>query len=227
MTGTTPSPRWERRKEDRPGDLLATALIEFTERGYAATRLEDVAARAGVSKGTLYLYYPGKEALFQAVIRESIVPLLADYESTVAGSDAPSAELLERFFQDWWRYFGSTQLAGLCKLIVAESGNFPDVARFFQQEVVEPEGRLLGDIIERGIARGEFRQVDVECLVEISLSPMVMRAIWQHSIEPVCPLGRIELDRFLACHLDQLLAYLGQPGRYCPRGPAGTPELLE
>lgn len=211
MSATTVSPRWERRKDARPGDLLAAALVEFTERGYTATRLDDVAARAGVSKGTLYLYYPSKEALFLAVIRESLVPLLSDYERTVSGSGASSAELLETFFRDWWRYFGSTQLAGLCKLIVAESGNFPDVARFFQQEVVEPEARLLGGIIERGIARGEFRRVDVECLVEISLSPMVMRAIWQHSIEPICPVGGIELDRFLACHLDQLLAYLAQP----------------
>ncbi len=217
MDSTTPSPRWERRKDDRPGDLLAAALVEFTERGYAATRLDDVATRAGVSKGTLYLYYPGKEALFQAVIRESIVPLLSDYERTVAGSDADSAVLLEGFFRDWWLYFGSTQLAGLCKLIVAESGNFPDAARYFQQEVVEPEARLLGGIIERGIARGEFRQVDVECLVQLSLSPMVMRAIWQHSIEMVCPIGQIELDRFLRCHLDQLLAYLRQP----QPGPAG------
>lgn len=213
MTAATPSPRWERRKDDRPGDLLAAALVEFTERGYAATRLDDVAARAGVSKGTLYLYYPGKEALFQAVVRESLVPLLSDYESSLASSDASSAQQLEAFFRDWWRYFGSTQLAGLCKLIVAESSNFPEVARFFQEEVVGPEMRLLGGIIERGIARGEFRRVDVECLVQISLSPMVMRAIWQHSIEPVCRVDHIELDRFLACHLEQLLAYLGRPAR--------------
>jgi len=219
MGSTIPSPRWERRKDDRPGDLLAAAVVEFTERGYAATRLDDVAARAGVSKGTLYLYYPGKEALFEAVIRESIVPLLSDYERTVAGSDADSATLVEGFFRDWWLYFGSTQLAGLCKLIVAEAGNFPDAARYFQQEVVEPEARLLGGIIERGIERGEFRQVDVECLVQVSLSPMVMRAIWQHSIELVCPIAQIELDRFLRCHLDQLLAYLRRP----EAGPATSP----
>lgn len=213
MNGTfSPSPRWERRKDDRPGDLLAAALVEFTERGYAATRLDDVATRAGVSKGTLYLYYQGKEALFKAVIRESIVPLLSDYERTVADSDADSAALLEGFFRNWWLYFGSTQLAGLCKLIVAESGNFPDAARYFQQEVVEPQVRLLAGIIERGIARREFRPVDVECLVQISISPMVMRALWQHSIGAVCPVGQIDLDRFLRCHLDQLLAFLVHPG---------------
>lgn len=220
MGSTIPSPRWERRKDDRPGDLLAAALVEFTERGYAATRLDDVATRAGVSKGTLYLYYPGKEALFKAVIRESIIPLLSDYERTVAGAEGSAAMLLEGFFRDWWLYFGSTQLAGLCKLIVAESGNFPDVARFFQREVVEPEERLLGGIIERGIEQGEFRQVDVECLVQISLSPMVMRAIWQHSIEPVCPVGQIELDRFLRCHLEQLLAFLRHPGAATAGRPA-------
>lgn len=212
MTAASPSPRWERRKDDRPGDLLAAALVEFTERGFAATRLDDVAARAGVSKGTLYLYYPSKEALFQAVIRESLVPMLSDYENSLADSEASPAEQLEAFFRDWWRYFGSTQLAGLCKLIVAESSNFPEVARFFQEEVVGPEMRLLGGIIQRGIERGEFRPVDVECLVQISLSPMVMRAIWQHSIEPVCPVHQVDIERFLACHLEQLLAYLRRPG---------------
>src|SRR5690606_41336945 len=125
---------------------------------------------------------------------------------------AASAEQPAACFRDWWAYVGPRPLAGPCKLIVAASRNFPGAARFFREEVVGPQMRLLGGIIQRGIARGEFRPVDVECLVQISLSPMVMRAIWQHSIEPVCPVHQVEIGRFLDCHLEQLLAYLRRPG---------------
>jgi AcrR family transcriptional regulator len=211
-------PRWERRKEARPGELLDAALDLFVERGFAATRLDEVAARAGVSKGTLYLYYAGKEELFKAVVRQNIVPLIDSFEREMATWQAGSAELLQAFFRGWWTRFGSTQLAGIAKLVVGEAGNFPELALFFQQEVVLPNAGLLRAIVERGIRRGEFVEVDIDASVQLWMSPLVMKAIWGRSIQPCCPPGmEVPIDRFLDAHLRSVLAALS-PDK--PRGPA-------
>ena len=177
-------PRWERRKQARPGELLAAALDLFVERGFAATRLDEVAARAGVSKGTLYLYYASKEDLFKAVVRQNIVPLIDAFKRDVATSQADSAELLGAFFHGWWTRFGATRLAGIAKLVIGEAGNFPELARFFQEEVVGPNAALLRAIIERGVARREFRPIDLDATVHLWISPLVMRAVWECSIQP-------------------------------------------
>jgi len=200
-------PRWERRKESRPSELLAAALELFVERGYAATRLDDIAARAGVSKGTLYLYFPNKEELFKALVRENIVALLDRFRAEVEASDAPSAQLLDLFLRSWWRDFGATRLAGLTKLIMAEAGNFPEVARFFHDEVIRPNGELLGSIIARGIARGEFREVDVETAAHLWIAPLVMKAMWSHSFE-LCRIAgsAIDPERMLDAHLELIVA---------------------
>lgn len=219
MAATSPrSPRWERRKDARPGELLDAALDLFVEKGYAATRLDDVAARAGVSKGTLYLYYASKEDLFKAVVRQNIVPLIEAFQRDVAQSSASSAALLGEFFRQWWSSFGSTRLAGIAKLVVGEAGNFPELARFFQEEVVLPNAMLLRSIVERGMRQREFRDVDVDACIHLWMSPMVMRAIWEHSILPCCPASlEVPIERFLAAHLDYVL------GALAPRPPAGGP----
>ena len=203
---STRAPRWERRKESRPAELLAAALDIFVERGFAATRLDDVAARAGVSKGTLYLYYPSKEELLKAVVRESIVPLIEQYRRNVEQSGKPSEQLLRDFFPDWWTRFGSTQLAGIAKLIIGEAGNFPELARFFQEEVVVPNLQLLITIVQRGIERGEFKPVDLESAVHIWMAPLVLKAIWRHSIGPCCPPEfDVPVERVLKTHIDLIL----------------------
>ncbi|MBV6539814.1 TetR/AcrR family transcriptional regulator, partial [Ursidibacter maritimus] len=124
-------PRWTRRKDARPQELLAAALVLFVERGYAATRLDDVATRAGVSKGTLYLYFASKEDLFRAVVRENLVPVLDEAEQAIDSYTGHSASLLREFILGWWQRIGDTPLSGLTKLMVAESGNFPEVAKFY------------------------------------------------------------------------------------------------
>jgi len=202
-------PRWERRKESRPAELLAAALGIFVERGFAATRLEEVARRAGVSKGTLYLYYESKEELFKAVVRETIVPMIRDYRRGVESSDAPSTELLPRFFGEWWRHFGSTPLAGIAKLIVAEAGNFPELARFFHDEVIQPNDALLAAIVERGVARGEFAPIDVEAATRVWMAPLVLKAISAHSLDRVCPGDAlIDPERFMRAHTAFVMASL-------------------
>ena len=202
-------PRWERRKERRPGELLDAALDLFVERGFAATRLDDVAARAGVSKGTLYLYYASKDELFKAVVRENLVPLIENFRRDIEQSDAPGERLLRNFFEGWWSRVGATRLAGIVKLIVGEAGNFPELAQFFFEEVSQPNLQLLTDIIDRGIASGEFQSVDVEVAVHAWMSPLILKAIWTHSIQPCCPgAPEIPAERFLNAHLDLIMRCL-------------------
>ncbi len=204
-----PAPRRERRKESRPAELLAAALDLFVERGYAATRLDDIASRAGVSKGTLYLYFANKEELFKALVRENIVSRLDRFRAELDGSPAPASALVGTFLRGWWREFGGTRLAGIAKLILSEAGNFPEVARFFHDEVIRPNGELFASILARGVASGEFRPVDVETAAQLWISPLVMKAMWTRSFELCGSAGpAVDPQRLLDAHLDLILAAL-------------------
>jgi len=212
---TPPRPRWERRKEARPAELLAAALDLFVEKGYAGTRLEDVAARAGVSKGTLYLYFQNKEELFKAVVRENIVTPLAEAAQETRDYEGPTETLLRKLIAAWWKDFGATHAGGLTKLLMAESGNFPEIAAFFLEEVIEPWHHMLGSVIERGIKRREFRAVDVALFTRVMTAPLVMLSLWTRSFGP-CSAQPMDADAFVAMLLDTHLTAL-RAGRTKPQ----------
>ena len=196
-----PRPRWERRKEARPAEIISAALDLFVERGYANARAEDVAARAGISKGTLYLYFANKEELFKAVVRENIVPTIAEAESMVATHQGPTPELLKEVFWGWWDKLGATRLSGITKLVMAESGNFPEITSFYVEEVIERGNRMFISLLERGISRGEFRAVDVESMVNVMVAPVVMLMMWKHSFGP-CGTRDVDPRRTIASLVD-------------------------
>jgi AcrR family transcriptional regulator len=203
--------RWRRRKEARPDEILAAALESFAARGFAATRLEDIAARAGISKGTLYLYFKNKEELFEAVVRAKLLPNLARIEALAASFDGRSATLLERLLLTIAGVVGS-ELGAIPKLVIAEAGNFPDLARFYLDEVVRRGLRLIGAILRRGIERGEFRAVDVDHAVFCVIAPMLMAALWKNSLEPY-DRAPLETEALVRTHLDLLLRGLEPDGR--------------
>jgi AcrR family transcriptional regulator len=197
-------PRWTRRKHARPEEITAAALESFVERGYAATRLEDVAARAGISKGTLYLYFANKEELFKAVVREALVARLVEFQSQIGKFQGSSADLLRLVFKNWWERIGSTRISGIPKLILSEARNFPEIARFYVEEVVRPGRETLAEVIRRGIARGEFRDdIDVEASVHLLAAPMLMITLWKNALEPCCD-DRIDPVTLLEAHVDML-----------------------
>jgi AcrR family transcriptional regulator len=197
-------PRWERRKDARPQELLAAALDLFVERGYASTRLEDVARRAGVSKGTLYLYFTNKEELFKAVVRENIVPALGEAEDIISTFEGHSADLLRCVMLGWWERLGATKASGIIKLVMAEAGNFPDLALFYQEEVINRSTTMIASMFERAIACGQFRPVDVAVMTQVLIAPMLMLITWKHTVGPCNP-GQLDPLVFLDAFLDMAL----------------------
>src|SRR2546426_5962987 len=165
-----PKPRWQRRKDARPEEIVAAALDVFVEHGFAGARLEDVARRAGVTKGTVYLYFKSKEALFKAVVRQTIVPAIAQGEALAQAFTGSARELVERLVREYWRLVGETALAGIPKLIMAEAGTFPRLTRFYYDQVVTPGQRLMAGVIERGIKNGGFRTARVMIVAELAVA---------------------------------------------------------
>lgn len=203
MESATP-PRRQRRKEARPSELTEAALDLFVEKGFAATRLEDVASRAGVSKGTLYLYFDSKEALFKAVIQEGIVPVIAKGESIVAAHTGSSSEALRQLILSWWQMIGGTKLGGIPKLMVSEARNFPEVAQFYYDNVIVRGRRLMRGVLDQGMESGEFKPLNVETCIDVLMAPPLMLAIWQNSLS-VCRCAHSGPAEFLDMHLELAL----------------------
>ena len=197
-------PRWQRRKEARPEEIVNAALATFAEFGFAATRLDDVAARAGVTKGTIYLYFKNKEDLFQAVVRQTVIPKLDRAEQEVREWPGTTAELLRHMVRGWWTSVGKTPLAGVVKLIVAEATNFPDVTRFYHKEVIRRGHSLFAQVLQRGVDSGEFRPVDVPLTVRLVTAPMLMAVVHSQSLYR-CVRETIDWDRYVETHLEMLL----------------------
>src|SRR5688572_4456660 len=175
-------PNRQRRKEARPQELLDAALELFVEKGFSATRAEEVALRAGVSKGTLYLYYPSKEDLLKAVIEQRLSSEIAAGAAEAASFTGPTPQLLRELLTSWWQRMYDSPVSGVFKIIITEVRSFPEIAEFHRRAVVEPGHALIGGLIKRGIERGEFRPVDVMCAVHSIVFPMIMVCIHKHSL---------------------------------------------
>src|ERR1041385_5271014 len=174
-------PRWRRRPEERPSQIVDAALDVFAERGLAGARLDDIARQAGVAKGTIYSYFPNKEALFQAVVRHTVVSQIESGERDFESARTSAAESLERHMRRHWQFIRSPKFAPLFRLIHAELPKYPDLARFYGEEVVTRGHRLLASIIRRGIDGGEFRDVDPFVAARMLSAPLVLHGIWcQH-----------------------------------------------
>jgi AcrR family transcriptional regulator len=177
-TQSTGEPRWRRLPGERPGQILQAALEVFGERGLAASRLEDIAKRAGLSKGTIYLYFPNKEELFREMVRHTVVSQIEQREQLVSSTSGTASELLVLFMRDYWKFIRSAQFAPLFRLIHAEIQNFPDLASFYSQEVVARGHRLMAAIIARGIESGEFREMEPMVAARMLAGTFVMHGLW-------------------------------------------------
>jgi len=197
-------PRWQRRKDARPEELVAAALEVFVERGYDGTTLADVARRAGVTKGTIYLYFENKEALFKAVVRQTIVPVIAQGEALARSFTGSARDLLEQLVREYWRLVGETALAGIPKLMMAEAATFPELTRFYYDEVVARGHRLMAGVIDRGVKNGEFRPVDVMLAAKLAMSPLMHATVVRRAFASCMPEG-FNVQAYLDTHIDLYL----------------------
>lgn len=201
--------RRSRRKEARPGELLDAALDLFVSKGYAATRVEEVARKAGVSKGTLFLYFPSKEELFKAVVRHVLADRFAEWDVELDAYQQDTAALIHYCYEVWWTRIGSTQVCGLTQLVMAEAHNFPEIAAFYRQEVVEPSSRLLTRVLQRGIARGELLPMDLHYGASLLVAPLVFCATAQSSGGLCLPAAAadtpFDIPQFLRLQADALM----------------------
>jgi TetR/AcrR family transcriptional regulator len=196
----------ERRKEARPGELLDAALDLFVEKGFAATRAEEVAARAGVSKGTLFLYFPSKEELFKAVVRENISGRFQEWNQEFERFEGNTPDMLRYCLKVWWERIGASRASGITKLIISEARNFPDIAAFYQQEVIKPGQALIRKILQRGVDRGEFRVLDLEYALFSVTAPMMFLIMMKHSLGACVPQDYpLDPERYITSQVETLL----------------------
>lgn len=199
-----------RRKEARPAELLEAALALFVEKGFAATRSEEVAKAAGVSKGTLYLYFPSKEELLKAVIQHFLGTEIETGIQEAAAADGPTAQVMEKLLVTWWTRIYEGPASGVFKLVITEVRNFPDIGEFWVERVVGPGQAIVSGLIRRGIERGEFVVDDVESACHSILMPLILECVHKHSFM-ACGVGKdMEIDpvQFMHAHLRLIFAGL-------------------
>ncbi len=215
-SAASPAATHQRRKEARPQELLDAALDLFVEKGFAATRSEEVASRAGVSKGTLYLYYPSKEELLKEVIRHNVVNQIAEGIEIVRAFEGSSSELLGNVLRLWWERVGETRASGILKLMMSEVRNFPEIAQFWIDEVTSPADRMVAEIVQRGIDSGEFRPVNVGDVVHALISPLLFLVMNKHSLGACLPSEKLDPRAIIEAQIDLVLNGLHAPVRALP-----------
>ena len=199
--GPAPKPTSNRaeRAAERRGAIIEAAMDEFIARGFAATRLDDVARRAGVAKGTIYLHFKDKESMFEELIRTAIVPMITRLWGTPPQPGASVRDLVEGFAKTFIEEVATTRRGDLVRLIVAEGPRFPAVADFYYREVVSRGLAGMRALIELGIARGEIKQKNLARFPQIMVAPALIAVIWQSLFSRHAPLDALEMFRV---HLD-------------------------
>jgi len=207
MTDTPQSTR-KRRKDARPGEILAAAFAEFAESGFQGTSMEAVAARAGIVKGTVYRYFPNKQALFEEAVRARILPILEQVSSAVHMQDLSPREQLSRLLRNLHRHLDDAEARSLIRILIAEGEHFPELLSFYHREALSRLHILIRHMLQRGVASGEFRASALDRMPLMLLSPALLMLIWQMTFQPIDPLDR---EAAVQAHLVLVLGALS-PG---------------
>ena len=210
-----PTKTWSRRKQARPGEILDAALTVFAEKGFAAARMEDIAAKAGVTKGTIYLYFPSKEEVFKSLARQHVGDTLTDAMERAKDYQGSVRDFLAMMLAIMAEKIERAHLAVLPKIIIGESGNFPELARFWRDEVIDKALAMMSGLIATGIERGEIRDlpadVPPEYVARLCVAPLVMSIIWR-SVFAATDTVPFDYRKFLSLHLDVLMRGLAPEG---------------
>jgi len=189
-TPTAPMPpRWRRRAEARPEEILDAALAEFTDRGFEAARMEDIAKRAGLSKAAIYLYFPSKMALLEALIEAKVAPLARQAQTLSAAGAADPLTALRMLATVAAARMADPKMIAVPRLIIGISGRFPEIAEYYRTHVVAKARGALEALVEAGIASGKIRQVDTNAVVRAFIGPLFFEAMWTHVLGGETALG--------------------------------------
>jgi len=207
--------RWTRRKQERPAEILDAALKVFAQKGFAAARMDDIAKEAGVTKGTIYLYFENKEAVFKSLVRESVGATIATVTAAAQAQQGSARLLLRMVLTRVAQLLVESDRVVLPKIVIGESSNFPWLAEFYRFEIIEKGLQLMMSLIERGIAQGEFRALPAHHVARLCVAPVLLGAIWRVTFanldaEPYDYNGLIET------HLDVLFRGLAPEGGASP-----------
>ena len=176
----SPSPRWRRRAEARPEEILEAALAEFTARGFEAARMEDIAKTAGISKAAIYLYFPSKMALLEALIEYKVSPLAQQVEMLAAAGEADPLTALRMLATAAAYRISDPKLFAVPRLVIGISGRFPEIAEYYRTHVVEKARAALTQLVEAAMAQGAIRRVDTDALIRAFIGPLFFEAMWTH-----------------------------------------------
>jgi AcrR family transcriptional regulator len=193
MSEALSEPRWRRLPEERPRQILEAALEVFAERGLAAARLEDIAKRAGLSKGTIYLYFPNKEELFREVIRHSVIAFIERGEAHVEEFEDPR-QALEAWMEGYWAWLRTPVFLAMHRLVNSEAHSFPDVAAFYATEVIERAHRLVCGMLARAMERGQLRRMDPLVAARMLSALFVTHALWYHQRMTIKSISQVPDD---------------------------------
>lgn len=195
----------ELQKEARRSAIIEAALEAFTQQGFTATKLDDVADRAGIGKGTIYLYFDSKENLFEEVVRQKLFPIRDAAEEYVANFTGDAAELLTSHLGNFYKAMKDPKIPQLMAMIIGEGQRFPAISGFFYNEIVSKSHRMMGNIIRKGIASGEFRADADKVYPQIISAPSLLAATWNLQFGEQAPLAT---DQYMQMHIDFVLRAL-------------------
>ncbi len=199
-----PKPRYQRRKEDRPQEITEAAFAAFAEKGYAATRVEEVARRAGVSKGLMYLYFKTKEELFKAVVKSVVIRRVDQLIDNVETTDLSSEDFLRGPLLSFMQQVPGSPVAIVIRLLIAEGSRHPDLVDYYYENVVARGLAAISAFVERGIERGEFRQSAITELPQLFLAPVMLSVIWGIIFKT----RELDTDKLIETQIDMLLTHI-------------------
>ncbi|HSM30043.1 MAG TPA: TetR/AcrR family transcriptional regulator [Woeseiaceae bacterium] len=197
-------PRYRRRKEDRPQEITEAAFAAFAEKGFTATRVEEVARRAGVSKGLLYLYFKTKEELFKAVIRSVVTPRLDALTRTLDSPDSSAEAIIRGPVLDFMKRVPGSPVSVVIRLMISEAPKHPDLVDYYWDNVASRGLAALRQLLERGVANGEFRETAVNELPQLFVAPVMMSIVWGIVFAD----RSLDTDKLIETHVDMILAYI-------------------
>jgi AcrR family transcriptional regulator len=197
-------PRYRRRKEDRPKEITEAAFQAFAEKGYAATRVDEVASRAGVSKGLLYLYFKTKEELFKAVIRSVVIRRVDALVENVETTELTAEAFLRGPMLEFMKQVPDSPIAIVIRLLLSEGHKHPDLVDYYYENVVNKGLKAITHFVEKGVQRGDFRESAVTGLPQLFLAPMMLSMIWKLMFAK----RSLDTDKLMETQMDMILAHI-------------------